>query len=68
MAIGPGKYDTVCSQVREQTQAVAVAVLVFGGIHGDGFSVQTSDLALLAQLPRILRSTADQIEASGGKA
>jgi hypothetical protein len=66
MALGPGKYDEQCTQVREETKAIGVCLLVFDGLKGSGFSVQTEDFRLLAMLPQILRDTANQIESSGG--
>jgi hypothetical protein len=58
---GPGKYDDLATMVREQANAKGVIVIVFGGDKGTGFSVQ-ADLETLLALPKILRSTADQIE------
>lgn len=62
MAEGPGKYDTLTTFVREQTQAAGVVLIVFDGNQGNGFSVQatTSDVAL--QLPQVLRKIADDID------
>lgn len=40
MALGPGKYDDLCTYVREQAGAVFTLVAIFGGKRGDGFSVQ----------------------------
>jgi hypothetical protein len=37
---GPGKYDDLCTLVREQAQADAAIVIVFNGKRGSGFSVQ----------------------------
>lgn len=63
MPMGPGKYDTLCTLVREQLQAEGVIVMVFNGPHGDGFSVQASaDITL--RLPEILEDVARQIRAS----
>jgi len=39
MTIGEGKYDDLCTIVRERTNARAVLVAVFEGDYGDGFSV-----------------------------
>jgi len=62
MAIGPGKYDGACSQVRFTTDADAVVLIVIGGKHGSGFSVQCrSDMAL--DLAVLLRKLADDIDA-----
>jgi hypothetical protein len=62
MAVGPGKYDDLCTLVREKTEADGVVVLVFDGNKGNGFSVQ-GPVSLTATLARVLRSMADQIEA-----
>jgi hypothetical protein len=61
MAIGPGKYDELCTYVMEQAQAYGAVVIVFGGEKGPGFSVQ-APLNVCATLPRILRALADDIE------
>ena len=60
--LGPGKYDEVCAQVRTQVKAEGVILLVFNGEKGTGFSCQTP-LPVIVNLPSILRSVADQIEA-----
>lgn len=63
MTIGPGKYDDLCTDVREKAQALAALVIIIGGKHGGGFSCQTEDPRALIALPAMLRSMADQIEA-----
>lgn len=40
MALGPGKYDDLCTYVRVESGAVMALVIVVGGNRGDGFSVQ----------------------------
>ncbi len=60
--LGPGKYDDLCTLVREGAKARGALVLVFGGARGSGFSVQ-ADLATTLALPAILRKVAAQIEA-----
>jgi len=60
MALGPGKYDYLCTQVREQTKARGAVVVVFGGEQGDGFSCQ-ADLEMMLALPLILENIARQI-------
>lgn len=62
MALGPGKYDKLCTLVRERAQARGVILMVFGGTEGTGFCVQTDDLNLLTELPEILRGVAGDIE------
>jgi citrate lyase alpha subunit len=64
MALGPGKYDKLCTHVREQAKADAAIVIVLNGNLGDGFSMQTERLEALVALPDILRDTARQIEES----
>lgn len=68
MPIGPGKYDDLCTTVRKSAEADTALVIILNGKKGSGFSVQTADLGVLAQLPALLRNTADQIEQSGGTA
>jgi len=63
MPVGPGKYDDLCTKVREETNASGAIVLIFGGAEGDGFSCQ-APLDVTLKLPEVLRSMADQIEAS----
>ena len=61
MALGPGKYDDLATLVRERATAQGVIVMVFGGKHGGGFSVQ-ADAATTLALPMLLRRVADDIE------
>lgn len=64
MTIGPGKYDDVCTKVRRLTgvdkTGGAVVLIVLGGKHGHGFSMQ-SDLETLKLLPDMLETMAKQI-------
>jgi hypothetical protein len=60
MAIGPGRYDDLCTIVREQAQAAGAIVIVIDGKAGDGFACQASP-ATTATLPRMLESMAAQI-------
>jgi hypothetical protein len=61
MAHGPGKYDDLCTEVREKTEAEGVILMVFGGNEGQGFSCQLSPI-LTHMVPHLLREVADQIE------
>ena len=61
MTAGPGRYNALATLVRKRAKARAVILAIFQGERGDGFEVQ-SDPLLLASLPTILRSMADQIE------
>jgi hypothetical protein len=58
---GPGKYDDLVTDVRKRTNAAGVALIVFGGDKGNGFSVQ-ADATLTPTLPAVLRAMADAIE------
>jgi hypothetical protein len=64
MSIGPGRYNEVCADVRKRTHAKGVILIVMEGDKGEGFEVQ-APLDIVLALPKLLRSLADQIEASG---
>ena len=59
---GPGKYDDLCTAIRQVAQASAVVVIVFEGKHGNGFSVQTESADLLQSLPKMLTVMAAEIQ------
>lgn len=63
MGLGPGRFDALCTYVREKAEAQGAAVIVWGapGEKGAGFSVQ-ADMQMLATLPAVLRNMADTIE------
>lgn len=66
MPIGPGKYDDVCTMVREQVgigDEGGVIVIVFGGNKGNGFSCQ-ADLGTTLGMPKVLEEVAQQIRES----
>lgn len=64
MALGPGKYDSECTDIMVNEHAEAILLIVVGGKRGSGFSCQaTPEIAF--SLPRILRGVADEIERSG---
>lgn len=59
---GNGKYDDLCTYVREQAQASAAFVIVVGGNKGSGFSVQTSlPIEMLLRLPDLLEDLAKRV-------
>jgi hypothetical protein len=64
MAIGPGKYDELCTYVREESKADCAVVMIVNGEKGSGFSVQ-SLFPASTTLPAMLRKIADDIEQSG---
>jgi hypothetical protein len=64
MAIGPGKYDDLCTEVREKSKAKGAIVIIFDGEKGGGFSCQVP-LSIQMIIPKLLRDVADNIERSG---
>jgi hypothetical protein len=60
--MGPGKYDDVCTRVREETHAVVALIAIIGGDKGNGFSVQAVGGVPPADLAAMLRHMAEQIE------
>lgn len=63
MAYGAGKYDALCTEVRETSEAEGAIVIVLDGKFGSGFSVQ-ADAGTLAKLPDMLETIAKQIRQS----
>lgn len=62
MALGPGKYDDLTTEVREKAHADGVILIVIGGDMDVGFSIQ-ADLRTTLTLPAMLRDIATQMEA-----
>jgi hypothetical protein len=60
MPVGPGKYDDLCTLVREKAKADGAIVIIIRGEYGGGFSCQ-ADLATTAALPDILENIAKQM-------
>jgi len=58
--IDHGKYDRLCTIVREEAGAAGALVLVIDGEKGSGFSVQ-ADLETQLRLPDLLEALARQI-------
>jgi hypothetical protein len=67
MSEGAGKYDDLATIVRIMAEAKSVVIVVFDGIFGSGFSVQSEGLPLTKELPNILRTMADEIEKDMGE-
>ena len=69
MTMGPGRYDELCTYVREKAKAEGAIVIVVNGDKGSGFSCQ-ADLASTLMLPDLLEMMARQIRAdmTSGKA
>lgn len=61
MPTGPGKYDGEATAIRMATHARGVALIVFDGDRGSGFSVQCPP-QLTQELPAMLRTMADDME------
>jgi aspartate/glutamate racemase len=56
----PGKYDQLCTEVREKAEALGAAIIVLSGNKGHGFSVQVPPEILFA-LPGMLETMAAEI-------
>lgn len=63
MALGAGKYDDLCTHVREQSDARVAIVIIVGGNKGSGFSCQSDDAAVLLKVPDMLEDMARSIRA-----
>lgn len=62
MAIGEGKYNDICTEVRDRTKAkYGVVLIVLGGERGYGMSAQLTAKGRLL-LPGVLRLLASDIE------
>jgi hypothetical protein len=62
--VGPGRYDDICSAVRELAGAECVMLIVMGGKRGPGFSVQmVDDPTIMLRLPNVLEHIAGEIRA-----
>ena len=66
MALGPGKYDDLCTRAREEAGAESCVLIITNGKKGSGFSMQTANLTHLVTLPQVLRNVANEIEKSFG--
>lgn len=60
MPEGGGKYDDQATIARNSCEAVGVALIVFGGKHGNGFSVQ-APMEVQVALPMMLENMAESI-------
>jgi len=63
--IGPGKYDPVCTYVRNATGAEGAIVIVLDGDQGSGFSVQVPP-RYAQVVAGVLRKVADEIAGDTG--
>lgn len=64
--IGPGLYDDVCTAARQSVVARGCLLVIVDGTRGNGFSCQATP-EVVAALPGILRSVAEQLEADSAK-
>jgi hypothetical protein len=62
--VGPGKYDALCTEVREKAKAQGVLLIVLHGTFGSGFSCQ-ADLETTLMLPDLLEQVAADIRREG---
>lgn len=65
--IGGGKYEKQCLRAKEECEAESLILVVFGGKHGNGFSVAAVP-EICIKLPELLRSIADGMEVAMKKA
>ena len=65
MPIGPGKYDQLCTHVREIANARAAIIIVLDGEAGSGFSVQAHESVPPKKLAAILQAVIDELRAAG---
>lgn len=61
MPNGAGKYDNLCTKVREEVDAKGALVIIIDGNKGNGFSAQLPPESAQG-IPSMLRTVADQIE------
>jgi hypothetical protein len=61
MALGPGRYDDLCTEARLKAKAGGAILIIFGGDKGVGFSIQAPP-ELLVGLPDLLHGIADTIK------
>jgi len=73
MALGPGKYDHICTRIMEVYGAEVAMAIVVGGTNGTGFSCQFR-IGSRDELPDVvsaavhaLRTVADEIEADASR-
>jgi hypothetical protein len=57
----PGKYDGLCTAVREAAEADGAIIVIFNGNQGHGFSMQALDASLIEIVPGILEKMAADI-------
>ena len=65
MTFGPGKYDDLCTYVREQSAGVeegGALVIIIGGNKGPGFSLQ-ADFETSIRIADVLELVAKKSEA-----
>lgn len=64
---GPGRYDDLCTLVREKADATVALVIIINGNLGSGFSVQMNGTLMPpATLAAILHDMANQIAEGEG--
>lgn len=61
MPIGPGKYDPLCTYVREEADALAAIVIVMHGKHGNGFSIQAHENMPPAEIANLLEQVVKEL-------
>lgn len=57
-----GNYDDEAEHLLHKLNAQGVLVIVMGGQKGHGFSITTKKQKILAEVPHMLRTVAEDIE------
>lgn len=60
MPVGPGKYDDLCTYVREEAEAEGVLLIVINGNKGHGFSCQALEY-MAGAIPDFLETVAKEL-------
>jgi hypothetical protein len=66
MALGPGKYDDLCTEVRLKAKSLGCILMILdpNAEKGWGFSVQ-APIPEVLKLPKLLRHIANEIDRDG---
>lgn len=64
MPLGPGKYDDLCTHVRNASEAKVAIVAVVSGNRGTGFSMQAHASVNPLEVAKLLETMAANIRQS----
>lgn len=57
----PGIYDDLCTNLRQETDADAVIIIIVNGSRGNGISLQSLGTEPINQIPKLLERLIDQV-------